>query len=122
MSDEVKDVKTRVPYSIISTIITNSIMQFAFVICLLYTIGDITTVLSDTTGLAIIQVYYQATKSKAWTVVLVAMLALMMFFCLCNILASVSRLTFAFARDRGLPFSNFFSTVSFTRTSTLTVG
>jgi choline transport protein len=113
MSDEVKNVKTRVPYSIISTIITNSILQFAFVICLLYTIGDITTVLSDTTGLAIIQVYYQATKSKAWTVVLVAMLALMMFFCLCNILASVSRLTFAFARDRGLPFSNFFSTVSF---------
>jgi choline transport protein len=92
--------------------VSNAILQFAFVICLLYTLGDINTILSDTTGLAVIQVYYQATKSKAWTGVLVAMLALMMFFCLCNILASVSRLTYAFARDRGLPLSGIFSAVS----------
>lgn len=111
MSDEVKHVKTRVPYSMVSSMISNFILQFAFVICLLYKIGDINTVLNDTTGLAIVQVYYQATKSKIGTSILMAMLLFMMFFCLCNNLVSVSRLTYAFARDRGLPFSNFFSVV-----------
>jgi choline transport protein len=114
LGDEVKNVETRVPYSIVSTVISNATLLFAFVICLLYSIGDIETVLGDTTGLPIIQVYYQATKSKAWTNVLVVMLGLMMFFCLCNTLASVSRLTWAFARSRGLPFSDFFTVVSIT--------
>jgi len=109
MSDEVKNVETRVPWSIISAVISNSVLQFAFVLTVLYRIGKIETVLGDTTGLPIIQVYYQATGSKAWTNVLIATLAIMMFFCLSNTLVSVSRLTWAFARDRGLPFSNFFA-------------
>lgn len=95
----------------VSAILSNSILQFAFIICVLYSIGDISVVLSDTTGLAIIQVYYQATGSKAWTTIFVLMLIIMIYFCATNILASVSRLTYAFARDRGLPFSDFFSTV-----------
>jgi amino acid transporter len=111
MSDEVKRVKTRVPISIITATISNAVFQFAFLVCLLYTIGDITVVTNDPTGLPILQVYYQATNSKAWSSVLVAMLGFMLFFALFNILASVSRLTWAFACDRGLPFSDFFSTV-----------
>jgi choline transport protein len=112
LGDEVKNVRTTVPYSIISTVVSNTVLLFAFVITLLYTIGDLDTVLGDTTGLPIIQVYYQATKSKAATNVLVVMLAVILFSCLCNTLASVSRLTWAFARDRGLPFSEFFKVVS----------
>jgi choline transport protein len=103
----------------VSTVIANVVLLFAFVICLLFTLGDLDLVLGDSTGSPIIQVYYQATNSRAWTNVLMAMLALMMFFCLSNTLASVSRLTWAFARDRGLPFSDFFSVVSYYYPSTI---
>jgi choline transport protein len=86
-------------------------MQFAFVIVLLYFIGDADKVLSTPTGVPVIEIYYGATKSVAATNIFMVMLALILFFALFNVFASVSRLTWAFARDRGLPFHSFFSHV-----------
>jgi amino acid transporter len=86
-------------------------MQFAFVICILFTIGDVDKVANSPTGLPIIEVYYQATKSKAAANVLIIMTALPIFLALFNVFASVSRLTWAFARDHGLPFPHIFSAV-----------
>jgi hypothetical protein len=96
----------------ITAVTLNSIMQFAFMICLMFTLGDLDKVENSPTGLPIIEVYYQATKSKQATNVLVVMIALILVISLFNIFASVSRLTWAFARDKGLPFSSFFSCVS----------
>ncbi len=109
--DEIKNVRTRAPRSIIIAAVTNSVLLFAFVICLLFTIGDIDVVTNSPTGLPIIEVYYQATGSKAFTTVLVAMPAVIFFFAMFNTYASVSRLIWAFAKDHGLPFSRVFSYV-----------
>lgn len=87
-------------------------MQFAFGVCLAYTIGDVNAVTESNTGLPMIEVYYEATKSSAASTVLVVAIALVLFVALFNVLASASRLTWAFARDKGLPFSHFFSQVS----------
>jgi choline transport protein len=92
--------------------VSNSIMLFAFVICLLYTIGDIDLVSSTPTGLPLIEVFFQATKSKGATVVLVLMPAFMILLALFNAFASCSRLVWQFARDEGLPFSKTFAYVS----------
>ena len=75
----------------------------------MYCIGDVNLVSSN--ALPIIEVYYQATKSKPASNLLVIMMALVLFISLFNIFASVSRLTWAFARDNGLPFSKTFSYV-----------
>jgi choline transport protein len=96
----------------ITAVTLNSIMQFAFTICLMFTLGDLDKVENTPTGLPIIEVYYQATKSKPATNLLVVMIALILVISLFNIFASVSRLIWAFARDKGLPFSNLFSYVS----------
>jgi choline transport protein len=111
VGDEVKGPRKRVPRSMIAAVTLNSVMQFAFMVCLMFTIGDIDQVVNSPTGLPIIEVYYQATQSKPGTNVLVVMTALILFISLFNIFASVSRLTWAFARDKGLPFSNWFSSV-----------
>jgi amino acid transporter len=95
----------------ITAVTLNSVMQFAFMVCLMFTIGDIDQVANSPTALPIIEVYYQATKSKHGTNILVVMMAIVLFISLFNIFASVSRLTWAFARDNGLPFSNWFSYV-----------
>jgi amino acid transporter len=89
----------------------NSIMQFAFMVTLMFCIGDVDRVVNTPTLLPIIEIYYQATKSKAATNLLVAMIALILFISLFNIFASVSRLAWAFSRDNGLPFSKTFSYV-----------
>lgn len=85
-------------------------MLFAFVICLLFTIGNVDLVSSS--SLPLIEVYFQATNSKPATNFLVLMPALILLFTLFNVFASVSRLIWVFSKDKGLPFSNFFSTVS----------
>ena len=88
-------------------------MLFAFVLCLLFTIGNVEQVTNTPTGLPLIEVYYQATNSMPATNFLVLMPALILLFTLFNVFASVSRLIWVFSRDKGLPFSNFFSTVSY---------
>jgi choline transport protein len=87
-------------------------MLFAFIICLLFTIGDINKVTNTPTGLPLIEVFYEATKSKSATNFLVSMPAIVLFFTQFNVFASVSRLIWTFAKDNGLPFSRYFAYAS----------
>lgn len=93
------------------TVVINTIFAFGFIICLLYTIGDVNAVLNST-SLPILTVFYGATNSVAATNVLMVFIIFVSIVGDFSIFASVSRLTWAFARDRGLPFSDFFSYVS----------
>ncbi|KAF2867084.1 amino acid/polyamine transporter I [Massariosphaeria phaeospora] len=110
MSDEVKKARIRVPRSMITSVVLNGVMQFAYMLTVLFCIGDVDLVSSD--PLPIIQVYYQATKSKAATNLFVVMLAIIFTISFFNVFASVSRLAWAFSRDNGLPFSAFFAKVN----------
>lgn len=96
----------------IYAIVINGSMALAFMIVVLFTLGDLQTVLYTKTGYPIIEMFYQATRSKVGATVLMSMLIFNGLVSLFSCLASVSRLTWAFARDRGLPFSNFFGYVS----------
>ena len=58
--------------------------------------------------------FYLATKSQAATAVLMAMIIYLGLMALFSTLTSVSRLTWAFANDNGLPFSRLFSQVNST--------
>jgi choline transport protein len=109
--DEVKKVRTRAPQSIIIATISNAVMLFGFVILLLFTLGDVELVTNYPT-IPLIEVYYQATNSKPATTILVLMPAIILEFALFNCYASVSRLVWVFSKDKGLPFSKFFSAVS----------
>ena len=96
---------------IVSTCL-NAVMMFAFVICLMYTLGDLQQVTDTPTELPILEVYYQATKNKHATNLLVIMLELILIITQFNFIASSSRLIWSFASDKGLPFSRFFAYVS----------
>jgi amino acid transporter len=109
MSDEVKQARTRVPRSIIFSVVVNGLMQSIYMITVLFTIGDAERV--STSPLPIMEVYYQATGSKAATNLFVFMLIYIIFASFFNVLASVSRLIWAFSRDGGLPRSSTFAKV-----------
>ncbi|KAF7521559.1 hypothetical protein G7054_g12410 [Neopestalotiopsis clavispora] len=108
--DEVKNVRTDVPRSIIVACTTNSIMLATFVLVLLFFMGPADDDLT-TAPLPLIYVLYNATGSKPATNLLVALVAVVCYCATFNCFASVSRLVWAFARDKGLPFSGFFGYV-----------
>ncbi|KAJ5876374.1 uncharacterized protein N7529_001958 [Penicillium soppii] len=111
MAEEIKNAKVVVPRSMIYGTLINGTLAFCYLIAILYCMGDYTEALTSPTGYPIITIAYQATGSKAATFVLMALGMLPGWIALFNGLASVTRLTWAFARDNGLPFSEFFARV-----------
>lgn len=88
----------------------NGVLQFAYAIALAFCIGDEEKV--ATSAQPVLEIYYQATKSKIAATIVLLMHQFVSLVGLFNIVASASRLTWAFARDKGLPFSGFFVHVS----------
>lgn len=113
---ETKDAPRSVPRAMFMTVLINGVLALCFSIALMYTLGDITVTLDASSGwLPITGVLLSATGSRAATTALIALMTAIFIFGSFNIFASVSRLTWSFARDGGLPFSNFFSRVSLKR-------
>lgn len=89
------------------TLVLNGATGFIMVITFAFCISDLTAALTPTYTFAYIDTFYTATGSKAAASVMAALITLM---CLCSTISNVataSRQMFAFARDRGLPFSSF---------------
>lgn len=95
----------------ISTILLNGSLGFAIVLALLFCMGDM-SVLESPTGYDFIEVFFNATKSHAGTSVMTAIPIVLVICASFGFLASASRLTWAFARDKGLPFANFLAYVT----------
>lgn len=111
MSDEVKNAPRNVPLSMLYSVLINGAMALAFMITILFCLGDLETALESPTGYPIYAVIMGATKSKAATTALMVFVFFNGLVSLFSSLASVSRLTWAFARDKGLPASNFLGRV-----------
>jgi choline transport protein len=111
MSEEVQNAPTVIPRMLVQTIAINGTLAFAFVIVLLFCVGDYMAALSSPTGYPIIQIFYQATGSARAATAMQCGIVAVGFISSLGVVASVSRLTWAFARDGGLPFSPFFAHV-----------
>jgi choline transport protein len=106
-----KDAPRKVPQAMALGVVVNALLAFVFVIVILFFMGDPTAALTTTTGYPIIEIYYQATGSLAGATVLTSFIIIPATICQFSVFASVSRLVWAFARDNGLPFANFFCVV-----------
>ena len=114
---EVKQPKRNVPRAMVFAVLLNSIMQFVWLVVVMYRIGDLDNVNNAPFGMAIIGVYMNATNSKPVTTLFVIFQLLILFTSLFNIFASVSRLPWAFSQNNDLPFSKFFAFVSPTKST-----
>ena len=77
----------------------------------MFFIGDVDKV--SLSAMPLLEVYLQATKSKAAATVMVLMHAFIIMIAEFNVIASATRLVWAFSRDKGLPCHTFFSQVSY---------
>jgi amino acid transporter len=102
-----------IPRVIFLSIVINGLMAFGILLALLFSIGNIEGALNTKTGFPIIAISKQATNSNAGASALESAIIIIAIASSLALLTSVSRLTFAFARDGGMPFSKFFAHVGF---------
>jgi amino acid transporter len=107
MSEEIKSAPIVVPCSILTSVVLNGILGFVFLIVTLFTMGDIRLVLGSHTSHAMIVIFFNATRSKVGTTVMISIFTMIAIFAATTAMTSTSRLMWAFARDNGLPFSGF---------------
>lgn len=112
MTEEIHDASKQAPRAIVLSVWIGALTGFVFLIAVCFCIGDINTVADSSTGVPLIQIYYDSTNSKAASCVLASLIVVIDFGCANALLAEGSRSLFAFARDGGLPFSGVVSKVS----------
>ena len=114
MSEEIKDASIVLPRAIMWAAGVNGSMGWIMLITFCFTIGDVFSVLETPTGYPFIQVFFNATQSYVGTSIMTAILIVNITSACISTVATVSRQTWSFARDQGLPFSGFISHVSST--------
>jgi amino acid transporter len=112
MAEEIHNASTIVPWAMISTIMLNGVMGLALLIALLFCLGDINNALNTPTGFPFIEIFVQATNSNAAATAMTCLILLLMIAAAIGIMATASRLLWSFARDNGVPFSQYISRVS----------
>lgn len=113
MSEEVRNPATVIPKILVQTILINGGLSFVFVLVLLFSVGDVAEALHTPTHYPIIQILYRSTGSIKAATAMMALITSLGLTSSIGVVASVSRLTWAFARDGGLPYSKFFVHVRF---------
>lgn len=80
-------------------------------VTLIFTMGDVDSILDTRTGQPFIQVFFNATKSYAATNVMCAIVIIILCSCCISEVATASRQLWSFARGGGLPASKWLSKV-----------
>lgn len=94
------------------TLILNGTTGFIMVVTFAFCIPNRLILATPSYGFTYIDTFYSATGSKVGASIMTALITLL---CLCSTISAVatsSRQMFAFARDRGLPFSSVLCKVS----------
>ena len=112
MSEEVRDASIVLPKVIMWSVVLNAIMCLFMGITYIFCLGDLDSVLATPTYQPFIQVIFNATGSYTGTNIMVAIVVIMLTSSCISEVATSSRQIWSFARDHGLPGSNWLSRVS----------
>jgi amino acid transporter len=112
MAEEVANAAVVIPRAIITGMTINSALGLAMMVTILFCIGNVDRVLNSATGFPFIQLFYDSTQSYTGASVMTALIMVLTGACSTGITTTASRMTWSFARDKGLPFSRFLSQVN----------
>ena len=111
MTEEMTHPSRDAPKSILLAVAMGVVTGFFFLLTLCFCMGDIEATANSTTGVPVIQIFYDSTQSKVGTCILASMITVIIIVASVSLVAEGSRSVYAFARDHGLPFSRLLSTV-----------
>lgn len=112
MTEEMVAASHEAPKAIIMSVYLGAVTGFVFLVSVCYCIGDITATAESTTGVPLIQIFYDSTGSVVGSCFLTSLGVIIVMGGANALMATGSRSLFAFARDGGLPFSSVFARVS----------
>lgn len=118
MSEELKDASRVLPSAMMWGFFFNALLGFLMLVTLCFCLGpdwqdNVLGLTNPTqTGIPIIQVLYNSTHSIAATTFMTTILILLSMVGTITCIASSSRQVWAFARDKGFPFSSYIEYVS----------
>jgi len=110
MIEEIPNADIEGPKIMIYCVAIGMFTGFIFLVCLLFVAGNVNDVITSTAG-PLLQILYNATNSHAGAICLLMFPLVCLLFATTSIMTTSSRMTYAFARDRGLPASRFFAKV-----------
>jgi choline transport protein len=95
----------------LGSVVVNGILGFAYCLVLLFSLGDLNSLLSSPTGFPFMQLFENTTKSVAGGTILSLVVSLVAVAANAAGLTSTSRTAWAFARDKAVPFDTYFAHV-----------
>ena len=111
MAEEIRNASTVIPWSMLSTVAINGTLGFAMLIAVLFCLGNLDNDLNTSTGLPFIEIFFQATQSIGGATGMTFVVLLAQIFAAIGLLATASRMTWAFAREKGIPGYTYLSRV-----------
>lgn len=90
-----------VPFAMVSSLVVNAIMGFAFLLAILFTMGDPLLAIQSPTGYPIVEIFRHVTGSNAGAIAMSCAICTMATLATIPLLASAARVLWAFARDQG---------------------
>ncbi|KAJ6133615.1 hypothetical protein N7471_008830 [Penicillium samsonianum] len=111
MTEEMTHASRDAPKAIIMSVIIGAVTGLLFLLTLCFCMGDIEATVNSSTGVPVIQIFYDSTQSKTGTCILASMITVIIMVTSISLVAEGSRSVYAFARDHGLPFSALWSQV-----------
>ena len=106
MTEEMKNASREAPKAIVISVYIGAITGFIFLVAICFCIGDITSTAESPTGVPLIEIFYNSTQSVVGTCFLTSAMFVIGINASISLVATGSRSLYAFARDRGLPFSS----------------
>ena len=91
----------------VATTVLNGVLGFAALMAILFCVGDLEAAEESPTGYPFIQIFYTATGSAGGATAMVCVILALIFAATIGLIATASRMTWAFARDGGLPGSRW---------------
>lgn len=110
MIEEIPRPHIQGPRIMLYCIIIGMLTGFIFLSCLLFVVADIEKAISSPYG-PLLKIFMDATNSRAGSTCLLMFPLLCMLFTTTALVCTSSRMSYAFARDRGMPFSSVFAKV-----------
>lgn len=111
LSEELPEPKKNVPLAMVGSVVVNGVIGFVYCIVLLFSLGDLDSVLASPTGFPFIQVFLDTTKSSAGTTIMTLLISLIAVAANAAGLTSTSRTFWALARDNAIPKASYFAHV-----------
>ncbi|KAI1412054.1 amino acid transporter [Hypoxylon sp. FL1857] len=112
MSEEIRNAALVIPRSLLTGLMVNGCLGFAMLVGTLYYMGDVESALAENPSYPFMAIFKNVVGSTAAAAAMSAVPTVMAFSATTGILASASRIYWAFARDRGLPGWKFLKRVN----------